>query len=83
MALEKAHGEPDYQEAQVFQLVGHIRTLLKLLDQESITEMSLEDITNLAMQKSKTASQEIAEVKKNLAEIENSASDAISNCVTR
>lgn len=85
--LEKARGELDAQHARVSHLLGHISALVKLHDQENPNQMNAEDTANLVsfLEKQKSryqvASREINELKKSLAEIQNSdggtASDAV------
>lgn len=85
--LEKARGELDAQHARVSHLLGHISALVKLHEQENPNQMNAEDSANLVsfLEKQKSryqvAAREITELKKSLAEIQNSdggtASDAV------
>lgn len=85
--LEKARGELDAQHARVSHLIGHISALVRLHDQENPNQMNSEDaaklISFLEKQKSRyqLASKEIVDLKKVLADIQNSegggASDAV------
>ncbi|XP_045623810.2 protein bicaudal D isoform X2 [Procambarus clarkii] len=85
--LEKTRGELDAQHARVSHLLGHISALVKLHDQENPTQMNAEDTANLVsfLEKQKSryqvASREISELKKSLAEIQNSESGSASEAV--